>query len=203
MINLWYFVPYAYPYFDRVDPGAGWDRVTDTGYDLLAAAMRQPAVRLLPDFTRLDADGAIAALPKGSPLSADFSSDGMRIFWRIAIDCRMHRHVRACAEPLRAAHLTDLMARDGALFTRYTASGVPLERTPSYSFYAAVLPYLDLYAPAAARAVDATRLTPEALDFVMRSGDRYYDANWVWFGLAARSGFIVQRTPPVSALSAR
>ncbi len=203
VINLSYFVPYAYPYFEQVDPGAGWERVAEVGYGLLAAAMREPGVRLLPDFLRVDVDGAVTALPETSALSRDFSSDAMRIFWRIAVDCRLHRSLRACAEPLRAAHLTDLMARDGALFTRYTSGGVPLERPESYSFYGAALPYLYLYAPTAARAVEANRLTPAALDVLMRNSDRYYDANWVWFGLAARGEFIVQRTPPVSALSGR
>jgi endo-1,4-beta-D-glucanase Y len=203
VINLSYFVPYAYPYFEQVDPGAGWARVADVGYDLLAAAMREPGVQLLPDFMSVDVNGAMTALPKESALSRDFSSDAMRIFWRIAVDCRLHRSLRACAEPLRVEQLTDLMARDGALFTRYTSGGVPVERTESYSFYGAALPYLDLYAPTAARAVEADRLTTAALDVLMHSGDRYYDANWVWFGVAARDGFIEQRTPAVSAASGR
>jgi endo-1,4-beta-D-glucanase Y len=199
VINLSYFLPYASPYFEQVDPGAGWERVAEVGYDLLAAAMREPDVRLLPDFVRVGVDGAITALPAESALSRDFSSDAMRIFWRIAVDCRLHRSLRACAEPLRAELLTNLMARDGALLTRYTSAGVPLERTESYSFYGAALPYLDLFAPTAARAVEANRLTPAALDTLMHSGDRYYDANWVWFGLAARSEFIERRTPVVGA----
>jgi endo-1,4-beta-D-glucanase Y len=198
IVNLSYFLPYAYPYFAQADPDAGWMRVIDIGYDLISNALEGPERKIVPDFMVVSSDGGFSALPAGSPLSGDFSSDAMRLYWRVAVDCRMRRSVRACADPLGAGTLARLLARDGAFFTRYTVGGVPLERTESLSFYGAALPYLLLYAPAAADAVRSEHLTESALGQVSTNAAHYYDANWVWFGLAAADGFIAARTPPVN-----
>jgi endo-1,4-beta-D-glucanase Y len=193
IVNLSYFIPYAYPDFTRVDPEGQWDRVIDTGYALLASALRVPGVRLLPDFMVMTNRGAAAALPERASLSRNFSSDAMRVYWRVAVDCLLNRRIQACADPLGARRLTELLARDGALFTRYGVDGSPLERTESMSFYSAAVPYLLLYAPATGRAIEADRLSEEAVGRMMAARDRYYDANWVWFGIAATDGFLSER----------
>ena len=40
------------------------------------------------------------------------------------------------------------------------------------------------------------RLGPDALEALLVAPDRYYDHNWVWFGLALDRGLIEERTPP-------
>jgi hypothetical protein len=40
----------------------------------------------------------------------------------------------------------------------------------------------------------------DALDHLMRVDDRYYDANWAWFGLAAADGILARRTPSLDRL---
>lgn len=203
IVNLSYFLPYAYPYFARLDPEGGWGQVIGTGYDLMARALQLPNVRLVPDFMIVTRDGAVSALPEQAPLSRDFSSDAMRIFWRVALDCRLHAQRRACTDPLAASQLARLLSRDGSLFTRYRVDGSPLERTESISFYSIALPFLLIYDPEAARAIQTRHLTPSALQQVMDGKDRYYDSNWVWFGLAAAGNLIAERTPPVAAFPPR
>jgi endo-1,4-beta-D-glucanase Y len=199
IVNLSYFLPYAYPYFAQLDPGVGWDRAIDTGYDLLDEAQRGDGVRLVPDFAVLDGQGRLTAPPAGSGLRGDFSSDAMRVYWRTAVDCGLHQRLRACADPLRVGYLQRLLARDGSFYTRYALDGVPSERTMSMSFYGAALPYLMLQAPATGSAVRA-RLSPGVLDAISEDGGRYYDANWIWFGVAAADGLIERRTPAVASV---
>lgn len=112
---------------------------------------------------------------------------------------RLHRAIRGCADPLGADHLTRMLARDGRLFTRYAVDGTPLERTESWSFYGAA-PYLRAHAPPTAASVRATRLGDETLRRVVDEPGRYYDANWVWFGLALADGLLLAGTPPVDAI---
>lgn len=198
IVNLSYFVPYAYPYFARVDPEGRWDAVLDTGYDLIFKALQAPSARLIPDFMMVTEAGHPAALPQHSGLSGDFSSDAMRIYWRVAVDCRLHGRMRACADPLGAAQLTAMLARDGALFTKYSVSGVPLERVQSSSFYGTALPYLLLHAPAAGHAIRTSHLSRSAFGPVLSGAYHYYyDANWMWFGLAAADGLIEAVTPAI------
>jgi endo-1,4-beta-D-glucanase Y len=85
IVNLSYFVPYAYPYFARVDPAGKWDVVADTGYDLIYRTLRTPPTRMIPDFMVVTEQGDPAPLADASGLSSVFSSDGMRIYWRWSV----------------------------------------------------------------------------------------------------------------------
>jgi cellulose synthase (UDP-forming)/endoglucanase len=189
-VNLSYFVPYAYPYFARVDPDGRWNSVTEQGYELIAKA-RQRA-RLIPDFMAINSAGEIISLPADSGLSADFSSDAMRIYWRVAVDCELHHQPKACADSLGAGQLTSMLARDGVLFTRYALDGSPLERVESYSFYGAALPFLARHAPATQHSLEARQLSAPVVWRLLSEPNRYFDANWVWFGLAAVNGAIAE-----------
>jgi hypothetical protein len=64
-----------------------------------------------------------------------------------------------------------------------------------------ILPSLSELAPQTAAAIRAERLSPAALDELLGRSDRYYDANWVWFGLAATDGILAERTPRPEAMS--
>lgn len=192
IVNLSYFVPYAYPYFARVDPDGGWNSVTEQGYALIAKTLQRPSTRLIPDFMAVNIAGELVSLPADSGLSADFSSDAMRIYWRVAVDCQLHHQPKACADPLGAGQLTSMLERDGALFTRYAIDGSPVERVESSSFYGAALPYLMLHAPAAQRALEAHQLSTPVVRRLLTEPNRYFDANWVWFGLAAINGTIAE-----------
>lgn len=194
--NLSYFVPYAYPYFARVDPDGRWESVVETGYDLIDKALRTPSARLIPDFMAVSPDGALALPPDAARLSSDFSSDAMRVYWRVAVDCQLHSRTRACGDQLGSNNLTAMLA-GGALFTRYSVAGLPLERVESLSFYGAALPFLQIHDMAAAKRIRTKQLSEDVVRFALVPGRRYFDANWVWFGLAAADGLIVARTPPL------
>ncbi|MEO5740279.1 MAG: glycosyl hydrolase family 8 [Vicinamibacterales bacterium] len=200
IVNLSYFVPYAYPYFARIDPDGRWTTVTESGYDLISKRLGMGDARLIPDFMAVTRDGNPGALPPDTGLSGDFSSDAMRIYWRVAVDCQLHSRAQVCADPLGAGHLTTMLARDGVLFTRYGIDGTPLERVESSSFYGAALPFLLLHAPTAGRAVRNTHLSKAKLDLIVAGQSRYFDANWVWFGLAAADGWIENNTPAVASI---
>jgi endo-1,4-beta-D-glucanase Y len=203
VVNLSYFVPYAYPYFARVDPDGRWDSVIDTGYNLIINTLEKPSSALIPDFMTVTSDGEPAPLPEQSGLSGDFSSDAMRIYWRVALDCQLHKRTRACADPLGTRQLTRMLARDGRLYTKYSIAGLPLERIESASFYGAALPFLQLDAPAIGRAIRANALSEMAVNSILTARNHYFDANWVWFGLAAADGLIEGATPAVRVFPAK
>jgi endo-1,4-beta-D-glucanase Y len=195
IVNLSYFVPYAYPYFARLDPEGQWERVIDLGYDLLGESLRPPA-RLPPDFMSVDPAGHIVPLPAHSTLSRDFSFDAIRIYWRVAVDCQVHRRLRACANPGRMAEWVGILARDGRLCQRYSLTGEILDPGESASFYGALLPAFALWAPPTAEAILDRHLRIDQLDRIALNPNRYYDSNWTWFGLAAELGFVRDQTPP-------
>lgn len=189
IVNLSYFLPYAYGDFARADPEGGWDRALETGYALLAAAMARPGVVFPPDFMVATPDGGAAPLPPGSTLSQAFSFDAVRLYMRLAADCRLHGRPAACGDPLHAAALAQRLDRDGRLVTRYALDGTPESDAESLSVYGCVLPAFQQHAPEAARRLLAGRLSQAALRPILRAPDRYYDLNWVWFGLAVGEGY--------------
>ena len=193
--NLSYFTPYAYPYFDRLDPDGGWLDVLDTGYELVGQALDPSDILLIPDFIGVDGEGQVIPLPPGSEHSSDFSFDAVRIYWRVAVDCLLHSRAHSCSDPAGTTHLATLFERDGRLVTQYAVDGEPLSDGESLSFYGAILPSLRLYTPDAAEAVLAQRLNLPTLEALLSRWDRYYDVNWVWLGIAADLGWIRHRTP--------
>lgn len=200
IVNLSYFAPYAYAYFDRLDPAGRWPSAIETGYDLLRRVRALPGVVLPPDFAVVGEDGAMAPVPAGGVLSGDFSFDAMRVYWRIAMDLALRGAREARPDPAGVRDLARLFARDGAVFTRYRLDGTPLTDQQSWSFYGSLLTAFRVYAPEAAAELCARKLTPRQLDPIVRSRDRYYDLNWLWFGVAGAEGFLAERTPRPAAI---
>lgn len=197
IVNPSYFVPYAYPRFHELDPTGGWDEMADRGYGLLEALLAGPAARLVPDFAALDAEGRPAPLPEGTELSSDFSFDAVRIFWRVEADCVLTGRERACSDPLNVAEVAPLLPVNGRIVSRYAVDGEPLTDEVSTSFYGALLPAFRRHAPAIEEEVLDPGLERRALSNLLRAERRYYDHNWVWFGLALERGLIPARTPPL------
>lgn len=201
IVNLSYFTPYAYPYFDRLDPGGRWMDVMEIGYRLLDRATAGGSSVLPPDFMTVDPAGGIGALPDSSTLSRRFSFDAARIPWRIELDCRLHQRRQACASTGGIPFLVNLLADPAArIVNAYDVNGTPRSQQESPSFYAALLPALERQRPLIAASLRRSHLAEADLTRLVRRDDRYYDANWVWFGLALADGWIVPRTPSADRL---
>lgn len=197
IINFSYFTFYAYPHFAALDPEGDWLGVRERGYDLLTRFLTEPGIILPADFAIIDAAGAFRPVAGQGRLSDDFSFDAMRVPWRVATDCRLNGHPRACSDPARTKSIVDLLARDGTLFSRYTVQGEKQSDTTSVSFYGSILPALGLFYPQLADALARKDLTPATLTPLLHDPARYYDNTWTWFGLAAWSGLLTapQITP--------
>ena len=171
------------------------EQARTAGYEMLS---RIPAISpsgLPPDFAIIDPQGNLAPIREKAGLDSDFSYDAVRTYWRVALDCRLLSNPTACADPARTHALARLIARDGKLYARYTLSGQSQSDVESLSFYGAILPALQQFQPPLAEAIHKDKLSQRRLTSILSNRDRYYDLNWIWFGLAAADGFINQRTP--------
>ena len=196
VINLSYFSPYAVPWFERLDPEGGWGASRTLGYGLVQQALDAGPLAVPADFNALGLDGVLRPLPEGHALSRIFSYDAIRISWRLEMACRLAGDTQACRlSQALVERLWALARRDGRLATQYTVDGAARNAEESTSVYAALLPAFARVAPEVARDWRATHLGAEALDALMRATNRYYDANWAWFGLAAADGILEARTP--------
>ncbi len=196
IVNLSYFLPYAYPHFDRADPDGNWDAALAAGYRLLDRWLERPGARLPPDFMSVDSAGRPhPASTVDTALSGFFSFDAVRIYWRVAVDCLLHDRERACSGPSRSEFLARELDRSGRIVTRYTTGGERRSEQESLSFYGSLLPSLRLHHPSLYSRVRRTSLSAESLRRLSEQEERYYDRNWVWFGIAAASGWLESRMP--------
>ena len=200
--NLSYFAPYAYEYFERLDPGVGWRQAIDIGYGLLDQATEGAPPRLPPDFARVGSGGQLEPIPETSALSRLFSFDGIRIAWRVDLDCRLFARPRGCAGSGLPRSLDLVHRRDGGFFTAYGTDGSRRSTQESSSFYGASLPMFARVRPWVAAEWRGSLLSDAALGRLHAASNRYYDANWVWFGLASADGLLAARTPGVGQLPA-
>ena len=196
VVNLSYFTPYAYPYFQAVHPEGDWLAARRAGYALLNRTMADQRFCLPPDFIRVDAQGNPHPFVTGERFSSDFSFDAMRVYYRVALDCILNQDPMACADPAKIKELVSALGRDGRLVARYQQSGNAASMVESPSFYGGTLPALGLYAPQVAAQVLEKKLSSRNISHYLRDNRRYYDLNWVWFGLAAHGGLIGRNTPP-------
>jgi endo-1,4-beta-D-glucanase Y len=196
IINLSYFSPAAYPYFQDLDPQGDWEALRGMGYRLVARTLAGHDTRLIPDFCRVTPQGVIHTLPDDGPLSNAFSFDAMRLYWRLALDCRLHGRRTDCGADLGFQALVTLFQRNGRLYQVYGVDGVPRSEQTSVSFYGALLPFMESRVPGMAARLRQGPLSAKNILNIANQVDRYYDLNWIWFGLALSSGWIVQNTPP-------
>lgn len=195
IINLSYFSPAAYPYFERLDPEGDWDAVRQLGYRLVTRTLAMPHIRLIPDFCRVTHRGAIRLLSDDAPHSNAFSFDAMRLYWRTALDTRLHDYTPHGDADAGFQTLVQMLHRDGNLYQAYSVDGRPLSKDTSASFYGALLPLLEIHAPHEAARLRSGALSTTQVLSIAGQNDRYYDLNWIWFGFALSNGWIEQNTP--------
>lgn len=201
IINLSYFSPAAYLYFDIMDPEGNWQKTVEEGFRILKHIEQTEELIFIPDFCILKSDGSTGELPPESKLSRLFSYDSIRIYWRVALynsfNTPLFNH-----NSLTLKRLAELYNLNRKIFSKYTIRGKRLSRTVSPSFYGALLPALSRSYPETADTVLNNDLTPSLIRKLKSSTHRYYDSNWVWFGLSLHSGHLMKQLPSLNEFKA-
>ena len=195
IVNPSYLAPYAYRTFAAVDTHHNWIALARDTYTTLqqagfATVGGQTGCGLPPDWMAVDRhSGAITASPSANQ-NQDFGFNALRIPWRIALDWQWYHEPEAKRALQQFQFLNDEWQRHGKILALYTHSCQPAADYTSYAMYGGVLGYFYTIHRPEARAIVRSQLNP-LLD--TRTGGltqhlRYYDNNWVWFGLALQAG---------------
>lgn len=196
VINPSYFAPYAYRIFSQVDPDHDWLGLVDTSYDVLAEVSDQPldtqkSDGLPPDWVLIDKHTGELSAPDGRlGLTTNYSYDALRTPWRLAVDAAWFQEPRATAALQRFQLLSDEWQAHHALASSYRHDGQVAGQDDSYAVYGGAIGYFATLDPRLAEHVYMKKL--EALynssTFNWHQDLSYYDANWVWFGIALYNG---------------
>lgn len=199
VMNPSYLSPYAYRIFAQVDPEHDWLGVVDTSYEVLEAAIQSPLDRgrsagLPPDWLEIDKRTGRIQAPTSVPgLTTNYSYDAIRTPWRIALDAAWFNEPRAYQVLHQLSFLSEQWQGEQSLASSYGHDGRVLGRDPSYAVYGGAIGYFMF-----ADTQEADKIYKRTLEslynsttFTWHTPLSYYDANWVWFGIALYHGRIV------------
>ena len=190
LLNPSYFAPYAYRVFAAVDPEHDWAGVVDSSYALLERLVAEPleagsTVGLPPERVRVDRrTGEFIAVT--GDLSTRYSTDALRLPWRLALDHAWYGDERALRLLEEHAFLADAYLEHGRLVGAYYRDGTPAADYETPAMYGGAMGFFDTVRPELADEVYTEELLPL---YDLDTGDlaerlSYHDSNWVWFGMA-------------------
>ena len=190
-----YFAPYSYRIFAEVDPSHPWSELLDDTYDVINESMDSPlgsssTAELPPDWIGINKmTGAITALAT-STADTNYGYDAMRLPWRLALDWEWNHDPRDQEILNKMGFLKSQWEQTGMLDAVYEHDGAPDGEYEDPSSYGGDIGYFMVSDPQDADAVYRNKLLilydPGSDDWRIQLG--YYDANWVWFGMALYDG---------------
>ena len=208
LVNPSYLAPYAYRLFARIDPTHPWDSLVDSSYGLLEESIVSPldknkSAGLPPDWLQIDRKtGAITALVSGVQ-TTNYSYDAMRAPWRIALDWKWYGDPRARRLLDRMSFLKTEWHKRGLLYASYGHDGSLRSTYEAPAVYGGSMGYFSVSDPREAADVYRERLLilfdPDTNTW--RVPLSYYDANWVWFGMALYNDQLPNLARDLSGLS--
>lgn len=190
IVNPSYFSPFEYKVFATIDKRHDWLGLADNSYALLLALSKDKlGLRknsgLPPDWVSMDkATGKFGKPAKGQ--TTDYGWDAIRTPWRLALDWQWFKDPRA-KQVLGTMHfLGDQWHQHGELKAIYARDGRVVGDYESLAMYGTTMGYFLVIDPLGGREVYERKLqvlyNPDTQSAV--EGLRYYDSNWIWFGIA-------------------
>lgn len=190
IINPSYFSPFEYKIFAAIDTAHDWLGLSDNSYELLidlsADKLGLPTSSgLMPDWVSMNkTTGAFGKPAHGQ--TTDYGFDAIRTPWRMALDWQWNKDERAKQVLANMHFLGDQWHQHGQIRAIYTHDGLVGGDYESLAMYGTAMGYFWVVDPEACKDVYERKLkvlyNPDTQSAV--NGLRYYEANWVWFGIA-------------------
>jgi endoglucanase len=186
VVNPSYFSAYAFHAFAKITPELEWDRLADDCYFLLGKIhdtklMSDKPTVLPPDWVTINKDNLSITNTEGK--NNRFGYDAVRIPWRVALDYDLYRSPQAIAYLRRLWFLGQELQNKGIIYTVYDVAGNVVENSESIWVYSSLLEFFNLVDQSKSQQLLSSKILPKLKDKNYKNLS-YYEANWVWFGLA-------------------
>ncbi len=189
LVNPSYFAPYAYRVFAKVDPDRNWNGLVDSSYSLLFASIdstldKEASAGLPPNWIRVDRNTGQVSADKS--LDTNYGYDAFRTPWRLALDYRYNKEVRAKQVLGKSNVLSKDWQERGRLASIYGHDGKVVTDDSVPAQYGASIGYFIIENPKQAKEIYDRKLisnyNPDTQGWNYELS--YYDDNWAWFGMA-------------------
>lgn len=199
VINPSYFSPYEWRVFATVDTKDDWNSLITPAYDVLNQSGRltlggKKGVGLPPDWVAINRKTGQYQMPHETNLVPNNSFDAMRVPWRIALDYQWNKDKRAYDYLTSAfAYYKKEYAADKKLASTYAYDGTILDANENPARYATALGYFIVVDPKTADSIYQNKIIKlySNADNSFSPNLPYYEQNWLWFGAALYSKFLI------------
>lgn len=178
-INPSYFSPYSFKIFHKYDKMHNWNRVVDSSYYYLNAAMSKTKTGLPPNWFLIK-NGKVV-LEDGE--RSDFSYDAIRIYWRVFADYKKTGDKRALPVLEKSKFFIKQWKKTKHLYVNYQSNGKLRNKNEFVGAIAILIPSINLYDKKVAAEIYNKELVPyfEEKGYWPSKND-YYGRNLLWFG---------------------
>lgn len=178
-INPSYFSPYSFKIFKKYDGEHNWNKLVDSSYYYLNAAMSKTKTGLPPNWFLIK-NGKVV-LEDGE--RSDFSYDAVRIFWRVFVDYKRTGEKRALPVLEKSKFFITQWKKTKNIYVNYKSNGQLRNKHKFIGSIALLIPSINLFDKKVAAEIYHKELTPYFLERgYWPSKSDYYGRNLLWFG---------------------
>ncbi len=195
IVNPSYFAPYAYKVFAQADQKHDWKGLADNSYSILNAVSdstldKSTSTGLPPDWISMDRKTGEISATNQPNLTTNYGYDAFRTPWRMALDWAWYKDDRAKQVLSKYSFLDEQWQKDGQLKTGYSHDGKVVEDYETPAAYGGAIGYFKTIKPDVADDVYKQKLQSlyDPDEQKWKTGLKYYDDNWAWFGIALMEG---------------
>ncbi len=183
-INPSYYLPFAYPYFARLDQTRPWDTLIATTYRVLEKASTW--VGLPVNWAYVNSETGEIYIIDDDPTdnTSDFSFDAVRVFGNVYMDYLLFKRERALGYLLKQKWLISYWKAREMIPAEITVYGFPRKNYEALSIYAGLLPALYVLDRRVFIEVCKKKILKSYKKGIFGDPRDYYSQNLVWFSLS-------------------
>lgn len=194
VVNPSYFSTYAFHAFAKITPELEWNRLADDCYFLLnkindTKLVNDKPTLLPPDWLNIDKENLSITSTESN--KTVFGYDAVRIPWRVALDYSLNKNDNALNYLKKLSFLSQEYQNKGMIYSVYDATGNVVENSESLWVYSTLLEYFNLVDNSKSQQILESKILSK-LQSKNYKNLNYYEANWVWFGLALHYNYFTQ-----------
>jgi endo-1,4-beta-D-glucanase Y len=178
-VNVSYFSPYAFRYFQKYDENHDWNQVIDSSYYYLKEASDKTQTKLPPDWFLIE-NGQIVL---EDSTRSDFSYDAIRVFTRIYLDYAATGEKRALPILEKSKFFIDKWKDDKTMYVHYQANGLLRDNNKFVGSIGMLVPIMGIFDKKTAAEIYTKEIEPyyrNKRNWLVR--EDYYGKNLLWFG---------------------
>jgi len=183
-INPSYFLPFAYPYFQKLDSTRPWDTLIVSTYRVLDKASTWIGLPVNWAFVNSETGEIYIVDDDPTDNTSDFGFDAVRVFQNVYLDYHLFKRKAAISYLYSQKWLVSYWKAREMIPAEVTVYGFPRKNFEAVSIYGGVLPAIYVIDKRAFVEICKKKILKAYKKGIFGDPKDYYAQNLVWFSLA-------------------